>query len=100
MEGCTPPRSYTLEHVQRPRGSLLELKGYPVVGHVAPFLRDKLGFLERCAADSPGVVRLDIGGTTFLLTEPEDIGHVLLEGHRRYIKTPRVTSPRGRRQFG
>jgi cytochrome P450 len=86
--------------VQGRRGSLLELKGYPVVGHVPAFLLDKLAFLERCAADSPGVVKIAVGGPTFLLTEPEDIGHVLLAAHRRYIKTPRVASPRGRKLFG
>jgi cytochrome P450 len=72
---------------------------YPLLGHLPPFLHDKLGFLSR-AARSSGVIRLDIGAPTLLLTEPADIDHVFVAGYRHYIKTRRVTSSRGRRLFG
>ena len=72
---------------------------YPLLGHVAPFLRDRLGFLEG-AASHGSVAELRIGRRTFLPTEPEDIRHILVSGQRNYDKTPRLTSPRGRRLSG
>ncbi len=72
----------------------------PLLGHAPAFLRDKLGFLERCAAKYGDVVRLDIGGATYLLTSPDDIKHVLLSNATNYEKTARLTGARGRRFFG
>ena len=72
----------------------------PLVGHAPAFLRDKLGFLARCAAEYGDVVRLDIGGRTFLLTSPDDVKHVLVSHSDNYEKTPRLTGARGRRFFG
>jgi cytochrome P450 len=72
----------------------------PLVGHAAAFLRDKLGFLTRCAAEYGDVVRLEIGGRTYLVTSPDDIKHVLVSSSDNYEKTPRLTGPRGRRFFG
>jgi cytochrome P450 len=69
--------------------------GYPVVGHLPPFLRDKLGFLVRCAADHADVVQLKIGAATFLLKHPEDISHVLVANHQNYEKSPRIVSGKG-----
>jgi hypothetical protein len=42
--------------------------GYPFLGHVPEFLRDKLGFLSMCAARYGDVVKLHIGEPTFLLS--------------------------------
>jgi cytochrome P450 len=72
----------------------------PVIGHLLPFVRDRLGFLQRCAADYGGVVRLHLGEPTFLLTSPDDIRHVLVVNGENYIKSPRLTSARGRRLSG
>jgi cytochrome P450 len=70
-----------------------------VLGHLMPFLRDKLGFLAE-AASSASVAELRIGRRTYLPTDPEDIKHVLVSSHRNYDKSPRLTSPRGRRLSG
>jgi cytochrome P450 len=72
----------------------------PLLGHAPAFLRDKLGFLTRSAASYGDVVRLRIGGRTYLLTHPDDIKHVLVSNSDNYEKTPRLTGARGRRFFG
>ncbi len=72
----------------------------PFAGHAPAFLRDKLGFLSRCAAEFGDVVRLDIGGPTYLLTGLDDIKHVLVINSDNYEKTPRLTGTRARRFFG
>jgi len=75
-------------------------RGYPILGHIPGFLRDRLGFLSRCAADFGDVVKLKIGETTFLLTNPEDIKHVLVTNSDNFDKGPRLTSPKGKRLSG
>lgn len=72
----------------------------PLVGHAPAFVRDKLGFLSRCAAEYGDVVKLDIGGRTYLVTHPDDVKHVLVSASDNYEKTPRLTGTRGRRFFG
>jgi cytochrome P450 len=72
----------------------------PFVGHAPAFLRDKLGFLSRVAAQYGDVVRLDIGGRTYLVCHPDDVRHVLVSASDNYEKTPRLTGERGRRFFG
>jgi cytochrome P450 len=64
------------------------------------FLRDKLGFLTRCAQRYGEVVALKIGEPTYLLTNPEDIRHVLMTNADNYNKTRRLTSPRGQQRSG
>jgi cytochrome P450 len=73
---------------------------YPVLGHLPHFLRDRLGFLSRCARDYGEVVKLRIGSTTYLLTSPADIKHVLVLNAENYDKTPRLTSTMGKRLSG
>lgn len=75
-------------------------RALPVVGHAPSFVHDKLGFLLRAAAAAHGPVRLELGGETLLLTDAEDIEHVLLGNQRNYVKTPRLTGRRGRRLLG
>ena len=75
-------------------------RGYPILGHIPGFLRDRLGFLSRCAADYGDVVKLKIGETTFLLNNPEDIKHVLVTNSDNFDKGPRLTSPQGKRLSG
>ena len=61
---------------------------------------DKLGFLSRCAAQYGDVVKLKIGELTFLLSNPEDIKHVLVVNPDNYVKSPRMTTARGKRLSG
>jgi cytochrome P450 len=72
----------------------------PYVGHVPAFLHDRLGFLSRCAARYGDVVRLEIGGRTYLVSGPDDIKHVLVSNSANYEKTARLTGTRGRAFFG
>jgi len=74
--------------------------GYPIVGHLPHFLRDRLGFLSRCAREYGEVVKLRIGSPTYLLTSPEDIKHVLVMNAENYDKTPRLISKMGKRLSG
>ncbi len=74
--------------------------GYPLVGHLPVFLYDKLGFLSRCAAAYGDVVKLNIGEPTYLLNHPEDVKHVLVMNPDNYVKSPRMTSVRGKRLSG
>ena len=73
--------------------------GLPVVGHLAAFHRDRLGFLDACRATGGPVVRLRFARPTYLLLEPEDIGHVLVS-YAGYAKTDRLTDGRGQRAVG
>lgn len=75
-------------------------RGLPLIGHIPEFLRDRLGFLSRCAAEYGDVVRLNIGGRTFLLNNPDDIKHVLVTHSENYDKGPRLTSLLGKRLSG
>jgi cytochrome P450 len=74
--------------------------GYPLLGHLPGFLRDKIGFLSRCADTYGDVVRLRLGEDTYLLTAPDDVRHVLVVNADNYVKTPRLTSERGRALSG
>ena len=74
--------------------------GYPLLGHLPDFLRDKLGFLSRCAAQYGDVVKLKIGEPTFMLNNPEDIKHLLVLNPDNYVKSPRMTSSKGKRLSG
>jgi cytochrome P450 len=73
---------------------------YPVVGHLPPYLRNRLDFLLGCDDGSGRPVRLRLGRTAYLLTDADDIEHVLLRNMRNYTKSPRMTSTRGRRLLG
>jgi cytochrome P450 len=75
-------------------------RALPLLGHAPAFLRDKLGFLARSAAEYGDVVRLQIGGPTYLLTNPDDIKHVLVSNSDNYEKTLRLRGARGRTFFG
>ena len=70
------------------------------MGHLCSYLPNKLEFLTRCAADYGDVVRLQIGQPTWLLTNPDDVKHVLVSNASNYNKTHRLTSPRGKRLSG
>lgn len=63
-------------------------------------LRRTLGLLapRRVALDAR--VRVTPWSSTWLLTDPEDVQHVLVTGADRYRKTPFLTSERGRRRAG
>jgi len=75
-------------------------RGYPILGHIPDFLRDRLGFLSRCGAQYGDVVKLKIVELTFLLNNPEDIKYVLVTNSDNFDKGPRLTSPQGKRLSG
>src|SRR5215204_4554144 len=77
-----------------------EPRGYPVVGHLPWYLRDRLGFLLRCDDGSGRPVRLRLGRTAYLLTDATDVEHVLIANFRNYSKTRRLTGRRGRNLLG
>ncbi len=63
----------------------------------------KLAFLQHAAAHHGPVVELSLAPPfqrTWLLTEPDDIGHVLQNHHLHYRKTTALTSATGRRRSG
>lgn len=70
------------------------------LGHLPQFVRDKVGFLYRCARDYGEVVPLKLGKPTFLLTGPEDLKHILITNAANYLKTPRLHSSKGRHTLG
>lgn len=78
---------------------VVRLPGVPVVGHVVPFLRDRLGFLVR-AGRCGSVVRLQLGRPTYLVCDPDDLRHVLIGRHDNYVKSPRVVGRGTRRRLG
>lgn len=89
-------------HLRR-RGSVSRPPGprpWPLVGHAPPFVRDRLGFLRRAAREHGPVVRLRLGGETYLLVDPEDVHHVLVTNDANYTKSPRMLDGRARRWAG
>lgn len=84
---------------ERPLGRSVP-RPYPLVGHGPAFLRDKLGFLMRCAGDFDHAVELRVPGRTFVLVDAEDVWHVLVTNAAAYEKSPRLASERGRRLAG
>ena len=73
---------------------------WPLFGHLPAFLHDKLGFLTGCAERYGDVVALKIGEPTYLLNDPADIKHVLIDNGSNYNRTWRMTSPGGKRIWG
>jgi cytochrome P450 len=74
--------------------------GWPLLGHLPHYLHDKLGYLTRCVAKHGDVVKLDIGGPTYLLNDPEEHQDVLATNHGNYEKSPRIIGEKGRSLFG
>lgn len=73
---------------------------WPWVGHVGPYLCDKLGFLQKTARDFGEVVELDLGPRTFLLSNAADIQHVVQTFPDRYQKGSGRMTEAGRRLAG
>src|SRR5436305_2019072 len=74
--------------------------GYPLVGHLPAFLRDRLGFLSRCAEMDAAVVRFKLDSDVYLLLDAQDLKHVLEANYPNYDKSQRMTSPRGKELSG
>ena len=70
--------------------------GLPLVGHLPIFLRDRLGFLSRCAEMDAAVVRFRLDSEIYLPLDAHDIKHVLETNYPNYDKSERMTSARGR----
>lgn len=64
------------------------------------FLRDKPGFLARAHQRQGDQAFLALGRRTWLLNDPTDLQHVLIEQAGRYDKTPKLTTPRGQELSG
>jgi len=61
--------------------------GLPLAGNTVAFLRDPVGFYERCAAYDSDVVRFSIGGDEgFMLTDPADIERVLVTDDSEFTR--------------
>jgi cytochrome P450 len=67
---------------------------------VVAFRRDKLGYLERCAAAPDPVVRVPMRRHTWLLKDARDVQHVLQTHPERYEKGSRRRSAAGVRLAG
>jgi cytochrome P450 len=87
-------------NLRRTGNAFRVVRGYPLVGHLPFFLRDKFGFLIRCASAYPDVVKLRLVKSTYLLTNPEDISYVLLNNQRNYEKSPRIIGGKRKSLFG
>lgn len=65
------------------------------------FIRRTLGYLSRRAFTYDEVVRVRPGRPpSYLITHPNDLRHVLVAAAGNYIKTPFLTSERGKRRAG
>lgn len=69
-------------------------------GRLPPFIRSTLGVLSRSRFRYDDVHRLRFREDTYLLTSPEDIHYVLVTNADNYLKTPHLTSARGRERAG
>jgi cytochrome P450 len=72
----------------------------PLLGHLPQYWRDPLQFFVRCAGKYGDVVRLRLGKPTLLLTNPDDIGHVLVTHADRYAKNVRISGTLGQQKLG
>lgn len=59
-------------------------QGHFIIGNLQEFSEDPLGFLTRCAREYGDVVRL--GKTNYLLTHPDLIEKVLVNGEGNFVK--------------
>ncbi len=75
-------------------------KGWPLLGNLPAFYRDKLAFLDRCAGTGQPVVRLQLGGPTVLLREPADVRYVLQTASSSFEKSPLIAGEQGQQIFG
>src|SRR5262245_39692932 len=57
----------------------------PIAGHIPKWRRDPVQLLTD-AARQGGVVRLALPGTTFLVTHPSGVKHVLQDNNQNYEK--------------
>jgi cytochrome P450 len=77
-----------------------EQSGFPLVGHLFSFRRDRLQLLNACIATPGDVIELRIRTPAYLLKRAEDIKHVLVAGDAGYAKDERNIGPRATRIFG
>ncbi len=69
-------------------------------GTVPRFARRTLGLFTRRSFRYGPVARVRPGSRRLLLTDPEDVRHVLVSNAANYVKTPRLASERGRERAG
>ncbi len=68
----------------------------PLLGHLPAYMRDPLAFFSSCGNGTGPVVECRLAGAGYLLREPEDIRHVLVQNQAGYVKARRLTGPRAR----
>ena len=64
--------------------------GYPFIGNLWHFARDRLQFLTDCYARYGETARMRIGLPTLLINNPADIQHILVTREDNYKKSWRV----------
>ncbi|MCP4192599.1 MAG: cytochrome P450 [Planctomycetaceae bacterium] len=64
------------------------------------FIRRRLGLVSRGNIPYNQAVRMRFGESTFMLTHPDDIHHVLVSRARDFVKTPNLVSEKGRQRAG
>ena len=75
-------------------------RGYPLIGHLWHFERNRLGFLVDCFRRYGETVHFRIVVPTILINNPHDIQHVLIDREENYRKSRKVTGSAGQRMFG
>jgi cytochrome P450 len=64
------------------------------VGHLRPYLRDRLAFFAGCLDESGAAVPCRLAGDGYVLNSAEDVKHVLVDNVSNYVKARRATGPR------
>src|SRR5262245_29607025 len=62
-------------------------KGLPLLGNALAYGREPLAFAQRCVRELGDVVYIRVPGyPTYLIARPDDIEHVLVKAHQKFIK--------------
>ena len=78
--------SYMRDRLGAPEGPVRRLSGHWLLGNERELWSDPFDFLRACAGRGP-VVRLRLRRTTYLLSDPVDMRHVLISHPDQYHKT-------------
>ena len=71
-----------------------QARSMPLLGPIPWMARDALGFFLNSALEFGPVVELNLlRARTYLVTEPEDIKHILVDNNKNYLKAYDVTKP-------
>ncbi len=71
-----------------------QARSIPLLGAIPWMARDALGFFLNSALELGPVVELNLlRARTYLVTEPEDVKHILVDNNKNYLKAYDVTKP-------